>query len=188
MTGEELIAFIKKNMIVVACAVVAVGLGFAIYYRTDALPDADKVLLDKQKEGELLAANIEDANQLKDQQAEMVAANQVISDRMIDMAQLADNLQYFYRLESETGTKLQDLRQLGWNPPARNAPRTNFTPVGFAVSASGDYPKLMELLRRLETGEHYCRVLSCNLKPNSADGRGGQLTMTLNLELLGLIQ
>jgi len=43
----------------------------------------------------------------------------------------------------------------------------------------------LNLLRRLETGEHYCRVISCNLKPNSVDVRGGPLTLTLNLELLG---
>ena len=28
------------------------------------------------------------------------------------MGQLAENLQYFYRLESDTGTKLTDLRQM----------------------------------------------------------------------------
>ncbi|MDA4133413.1 MAG: hypothetical protein OK454_09875 [Thaumarchaeota archaeon] len=188
MTGEELIAFVKKNMIVVACAVVTLALGFVIYYRTDALPDAEKVLIDKTKEGELLAANIEDSNQLKEQYTAMVAANQVINDRMIEMGQLADNLQYFYRLESETGTKLTDLRQLPWTPAPRNAAKLNFTPIGFAVSAQGDYPKLLELLRRLETGEHYCRVLSCNLKPMDTVSRGGQLQITLNLELLGLVE
>jgi hypothetical protein len=188
MTGEELIAFVRKNMIVVACAVVTLALGFVIYYRTDALPDAEKVLVDKQKEGELLAANIEDSNQLKDQYAALVAANQVINDRMIEMGQLADNLQYFYRLESETGTKLLDLRQLPWTPPPRNAPKLNFTPIAFAVNAQGDYPKLLELLRRLETGEHYCRVLSCNLRPFDSATRGGQLTININLELLGVVE
>lgn len=187
MTGEELIAFVRKNLIVVACAVVTLALGFVIYYRTDALPQAEAVLADKQKEGELLAANIEDANQLKEQGAEMNSANQVISDRMIHVGQLAENLQYFYRLESETETKLLDLRQIPWTPPARNAAKTNFTPVAFAVSVQGDYPKLLNLLRRLEIGEHYCRVTACNLKP-IADERGGQLTISINLELLGLIE
>jgi hypothetical protein len=187
MTGEELIAFVRKNLIVVVCAVVTLALGFVIYYRTDALPEAEKVLADKTKEGELLAANIEDANQLKEQSAEMSTANQVIADRMIHVGQLAENLQYFYRLESETDTKLLDLRQLPWTPPGRNAAKLNFTPVAFVVTAQGDYPKLLDLLRRLETGEHYCRVTSCNLKP-IADERGGPLTITINLELLGLIE
>src|SRR5277367_1600384 len=185
MTGEELIAFVRKNLIAVICAVVTVGIGFTIYYRTDALPDAEKVLADKTKEGELLAANIEDSNQLKEQQAAMVEANQVISDRMIQVGQLADNLQYFYRLESETGIKILDLRQNSWNPAPKGAPKTVFTPVGFQVNVQGDYPKLLDLLRRLETGEHYCRVISVDMKPVDAEHRGGQLTVSLNLELLG---
>jgi hypothetical protein len=185
MTNEEVIAFLKKNLIAVVCVVVTVAIGFTIYYRTDALPNAEKILADKTKEGELLAANIEDSNQLKEQQASMVEANQVISDRMIQVGQLADNLQYFYRLESETGIKILDLRQNGWNAPAKNAPKTFFTPVGFQLSVQGDYPKLLDLLRRLETGEHYCRVITCDVKPVDTATRGGQLTMAINLELLG---
>jgi hypothetical protein len=185
MTNEELVAFLKKNLIAVICVAVTIAIGVTIYYRTDALPNAEKVLADKTKEGELLAANIEDSNQLKEQQAAMVDANQVISDRMIQVGQLADNLQYFYRIESETGIKILDLRQNGWNAPARNAPKTFFTPVGFQLSVQGDYPKLMDLLRRLETGEHYCRVITCDVKPVDTANRGGQLTMSVNLELLG---
>jgi hypothetical protein len=185
MTGEELIAFIRKNLIAVICVVVTVAIGFTIYYRSDALPDAEKVLADKTKEGELLAANIEDSNQLKEQHAAMVDANQVISDRMIQVGQLADNLQYFYRLESETGIKILDLRQNAWNPPPKGAPKTFFTPVGFQVNVQGDYPKLLDLLRRLETGEHYCRIISSDFKPVNTDTRGGPLTLTLSLELLG---
>jgi hypothetical protein len=185
MTGQEVIAFIRKNLIAVICVAVTVAIGLTIYYRSDALPDAEKVLADKTKEGELLAANIEDSNQLKEQQAAMVDANQVISDRMIQVGQLADNLQYFYRLESETGTKLIDLRQNTWVPPGRGAPKTFFTPVGFQVSAQGDYPRLLNLLRRLETGEHYSRVIACDVKPIGSDTRGGSVAITLTLELLG---
>jgi hypothetical protein len=185
MTGEELIAFVRKNLIAVTCAAVTLAIGFTIYYRSDALPDAEKVLADKTKEGELLAANIDDSSQLKEQHAAMVDANQVISDRMIQVGQLADNLQYFYRLESETGIKILDLRQNPWVPPGKGAPKTFFTPVGFQVSAEGDYPKLLDLLRRLETGEHYCRIVTCDLKPVDSATRGGQLTISLTLELLG---
>jgi hypothetical protein len=185
MTNEELVAFLRKNLIAVICVAATIGIGFTIYYRSDALPDAEKVLADKTKEGELLAANIEDSNQLKEQQAAMVDANQVIADRMIQVGQLADNLQYFYRLESETGIKILDLRQNAWSPPGKGAAKTFYTPVGFQVSAQGDYPKVLDLLRRLETGEHYCRVTSCDLKPTNAETRGGDLVVALNLELLG---
>lgn len=185
MSADEIKVFVRKNLICVVCAAVSVAILVTLYLRSDVLPDAEGVLAQKTKEGELIAANIEDSKQLKEQHAALVTANEAISDRMIHVGQLAENLQYFYRLESETNTKLTDLRQLPWQPPSRNAPKTNFTPVGFAVTAQGDYPQLMDLLRRIERGEHYCRVLSCNLKP-TAEQRGVPLIMQLSIELMGV--
>jgi hypothetical protein len=184
MTGEELIAFVRKNLIVVICAVVTVGLGFAIYYTTDDLPNAEKILADKTQQGELLAANIEDSNQLKEQYATLIASNQVISDRMIHTGQLAENLQYFYRLESDTGTKLTDLRQQAYSPPAKSSSKTSFIPISFGLTAQGDYPQIIDVLRRLENGEHYCREMSLSLRPIE-ERRGSQLVLGLSLELLG---
>jgi hypothetical protein len=185
MTNEELFAFLRKNVISVACVAISIGIGFALYYRNDNLPEAEKVLQERAKQGELLQANIEDSAQLKEQHAAIVSSNDDISNRMIRVGQLAENMQYFYRLESDTGTKLVDPRQLSWNPPAKNAPKTFFTPVGFAFTAQGDYSQVLDLLRRLENGEHYCRVISCTLHPSTTESRGGPMLISLSLELLG---
>jgi hypothetical protein len=184
MSNEEVFAFLRKNVISVACVVVSIGIGFVLYYGIDNLPLAEKVLAERTKAGELLAANIEDAHDLKEQNAALVAANAAISSRMISVGQLAENMQYFYRLESATGTKLTDPRQLSWNPPPKNAPKTSYTPIGFALTAQGDYGQVLDLLRRLENGEHYCRVITLNLRPQS-DVRSGPMLMSISLELLG---
>jgi len=185
MSNEELVIFLRKNVISVVCALLSIGIGVAIYMRSDLLPEAEKVLAQKAQQGELLAANIEDSSQLKEQHAALMASNEEIANRMVRVGQLAENLQYFYRLESETDSKLVDLRQIPWVPPAKNAPKTVFTPVGFALTAQGDYGQLVDLLRRLENGEHYCRVISCIFKPMT-EVRGGQLQLTVNLELLAV--
>lgn len=185
MSNEELIAFLKKNLVAVACVVASLVIGVTIYLRSDLLPEAEKVFTQNAQKAALLAANIEDSEQLKDQYAAMSAANQKISDRMIHVGQLAENLQYFYRIESETGAKLTDLRQVPQPIPVRNAPKLAYTPVGFALAAQGTYAQLVDMLRRLEGGEHYCRVLTCSIHPVS-EIRGGALQMTLSIELLGL--
>jgi hypothetical protein len=184
MSNEEVFAFLRKNVISVGCVIVSIAIGFVLYYRNDELPDADKILEARTKEGELLAANIEDSSQLKEQHAALVSANDDISNRMIHVGQLAENMQYFYRLESATGTKLTDPHQLSWNPPPKNAPKTNFTPIGFGLTAQGDYGQVLDLLRKLESGEHYCRVISLNIRPQS-EMRGGPVSMSLTLDLLG---
>jgi hypothetical protein len=185
MTNAELVAFLRKNVICVSCVIVSIAIGVTIYLRSDLLPEANKVLAEKSQQGELIGANIEDSHQLKEQYTALVAANQAIANRMIRVGQLAENLQYFYRLESETNTKITDPRQIAWTPPPKNAPKTAYTPVGFALTAQGTYVQLLDLLRRLENGEHYCRVITCNLRPND-ERRGGPLVITLSIELLGI--
>jgi hypothetical protein len=186
MSNEELIAFLRKNAVAVGCVVASLAIGVTIYLRSDLLPEAEKVFAQNAQKAALLAANIEDSQQLKEQHTALAASNQTISDRMIRVGQLAENLQYFYRLESDTGAKLTDLRQVPQPAPlTKNAPKTAFSPVGFAVTAQGTYPQLMDLLRRLEGGEHYCRVLTCSVHP-VAEQRGGAIQMALSLELLGI--
>jgi hypothetical protein len=187
MSNEELVAFLRKNVIPVVCVVVSIAIGFTLYYRSDVLPDAEKVLAQRTQQGELLAANIEDANQppsLKDQHAAIAAANEAINNRLVRVGQLAENLQYFYQLESATGAKLTPV-QVPVPAPDKKAPKTFYTPVGFTLSAQGDYAQLIDVLRRLEDGEHYCRVLTCNFRPVATDIRGGPMLMTISLQLLG---
>jgi len=186
MTTEELMAFLRKHLIAVVCLGVSALIGFLIYYRMDLLPEAEKVLGEKSAQGALLAANIEDSAQLKEQHAALIAANEAITDRMIHIGQLAENTAYFYRLESETGTKLSDPKQIPWTPPGKGAPKTNFTWVTFSVSAQGEYLQLLDLLRKLETGEHYCRINTCLLKPLGEQMRGTPLSMTVNLDLMAV--
>jgi hypothetical protein len=184
MSNEELIAFLKKNVVAVACVVASLAIGLTIYLRSDLLPEAEKVFAQNAQKAALLAANIEDSQGLKDQHTALTASNQKIADRMVRVGQLAENLQYFYRLESDTGAKLTDLRQVPQPAPVKNAPKTVYTPVGFAVTAQGTYAQLMDLLRRLEGGEHYCRVLTCSVRPVE-ERRGGAIQMAISLELLG---
>lgn len=183
MSNEDFMAFIRKNVICVACVVGSIAIGLAIYMRSGLLPQAEKVLGQKSEQAAVIAANIEDSSQLKEQHSTLVIANQTIAVRMIHVGQLAENLQYFYKLESDTGAKL-DVRQVPLTQPPKGSAKTIYIPVGFALTAQGTYAQLMDLLRRLENGEHYCRVTTCNLHPLS-EQRGGPLTMSLGIDLLG---
>ena len=44
LSNEQLFAFIKKNPISIGCAVLSLGIGAAIYFRTDKLPAAHALL------------------------------------------------------------------------------------------------------------------------------------------------
>ena len=57
----------------------------------------------------------------------------------------------------------------------------SYVPITFAVSLHGDFTQVMNFLRMLEDGTHYCRVLTASC----SGGRTGPVSLSLNLELLG---
>lgn len=112
-----------------------------------------------------------------------MAANKEIDSRLVRGSQIAINTQFFYKLSSETGVKLNDFRQAPPGPAAKGG-KAVFTPISFTVSTSGSLAQLIDFLNRLESGVHYCRILTATVAAPSGN-RSGPLTMTLNLELLG---
>jgi hypothetical protein len=187
MTTAQLIALIKKNPISFGCGALCVVLIAIIYMRSDAVPDAKNQLAELTAQGEKLSANIEFSAKLTDQYKTLTTANQIINARLIKGSQLAQNLQYFYKLESDTNTKLTDLRQIP--PPIKKGPPTTFTPVGFSIAVDCDYAKAIDVLRHLEDGEHYCRIMTANLSPKVSEtmpaGAGGPMYLQVSLELEG---
>lgn len=185
MTTPELVALVKKNPISVGCGLLALACGLGLYFRSDRLPAALAELEEVAAEGQRLSSNIRNAAQLDEQVAAVAEANRVIEPRLVRPGELAQNLQFFYKLEAETGTKLLELRQ---NPlPAnRGAAKTAYIAISYAVSVQGDYVALIEFLRRIEHGSVYCRVLTANLVHVGGDlDRSAPLKLDLSLELLG---
>ena len=102
--------------------------------------------------------------------------------------EIAKNLQFFYKLEEDTGTKLLDLRQ-NVGAGSRVAPKSRtYVPVGYSVAVRGDYIRLLDFLRRLESNQRFCRVMSATIGVTGATDkdRGNELTINLGLELLGI--
>ncbi len=183
MTNQEAVAFIKKNPVSVGCGLLSLALVAAIYFRSDEIPTREAELAQKSGEGERHALNITNAKDLKAQYDTLVAANKEIEARLIHAQQLARNAEFFYKIENATGAKLvTDPHQTGINAPKGKAA---FTPIGFSVAVQGDLTQVLSFLHYLESGEHYCRVLTANLTLSSAK-RDAPLTLTLTLEILGL--
>jgi Tfp pilus assembly protein PilO len=192
MTAIKLPNFIKKQPVAVVCALLCVGLAAVIYVRKDALSEANDILAQKKAEGEHLSDNVTNANKLDEQFEAMTQATQAIEARLVhsDQSKLATNKQYFYKIEEDTQTKLAGLSQSGAATWTKNAGKTNYAGVAYNISVQGTYPQLLDFLRRVENGEHFSRVLSLTLS-NAGDGENsldtaGSLSLSLNLELLGL--
>ena len=187
MDGEQIVATLKANPISVACGALALALGVGIYFRSDRVPNAEQLLEQKASQGERFAANLQNGVQLADQYAAISAARKEIETRLIHPDELAKNLQFFYKLEADTGTKLIDLRQnvVSGRGPAKA--KGGYMGVGYAVTVRGDYVHLLDFLRRLESRQRFCRIMTASVAVvgSSQSDRSAPLTLNLALELLG---
>lgn len=192
ISNEQLVAAIKKNPIVTVCIIVALVAGAGIYFRADAVPSSEAKLEELSKQGRRMSTNIKNAARLDEELQTLATVNEHVNQRLVDAGQLADNLQYFYELEASTGINLIDLRQVGAAAIGRApAKKSLFTPVNFSVSLTGTYAQLIDFLQRLESGRHFCRVLTADFSPvyegsgSAAAARPEKQTLALSLELLG---
>ncbi len=185
MTNDELKALVKKNPISVGCGVLSLLLAVGLYFRSDAIPEAEAELATRSAEAERLALNVKNAERLKEQFEQLSAYNKAIEARMVRVSQFGNNSQFFYKLFADTGVKQVDFRQSTTAANMAKGAKSAYLPVAFSLSVQGSIPQILDFLRQLEGGAHYSRVLTASLAGGAAT-RSGPLTLSLNLELLGL--
>lgn len=187
MTGADLIALAKKHPVGVACLLVIIACGVALYFRADAISVSQAEYEAKSAEAAKMISNVANAPGLPEQLAELQELGQEIDARLVKAGQLAVNLQYFYKLEADHGVKFLDVRQNSPVRPARGAaPKTNFVPVPFSLSVEGNYDQLVKFLTDLQNGRHLCRINSAVFSKGNLTSSGSPvMTLALSVELLG---
>jgi hypothetical protein len=183
MSHAPKIAFVKKNILVLGSGLIALGFGVAIYFQVDSLAEATDLIEQKATEGTRLTANLKNSYQLPEQLAAITQARAQVDGRLVNASELAKNLQYFYKLETDTRVKLLSLFQNPVPAPKPGA-KPALTGIGYTVSYQGGYAEALNFLSRLESGAHYSRLISANISTNSST-REGPVTVSLALELLG---
>jgi hypothetical protein len=181
MTSEQLVVFVKKRPLSVACAVVSIALLLSHYFRGGLISEAEAQLAEKSTQGERYASNIKNAAQLEEDLNQLTTATKEIDSRALRVNQLGINSQYFYKIEGESGVKLVDFRQ---TTQTAAKGKGAFTPIGFSVSVQGDLPQVLHFLRLLENGTHFCRVVTATVEEGGA-ASSATITLSLSLELLG---
>jgi Tfp pilus assembly protein PilO len=188
MTGADLITLIKKQPIAFACGLLVAVCGVLFYFRSEAVAQAQAEAEAKQQEAKKIEANVRFTAGLAEATEEMVAAGRQFESRLVRAGQLANNLQFFYRLEADTGVKLVDVRQQGIPAPRAGERRGAYAPVPFAVSIQGSHDQIHDFLRRVEAGPHFVRFSQITIAKVSGGvevAAIGGLSVAINLELLG---
>jgi len=184
MTSADLTAILKKHPLGVACALVAIACGVVIYMRAGDIPASQAENEARSAEAAKMATNIRNSANLAEQVTEIQAMRKDFESRLMKAGQLAVNLQYFYKLETETEVKLVDVRQ---GALGRSKSQSPYTGVPFSVTVEGTYAQVVNFLGRVQNGRHFCRVTSAAFTKASGSNVPGaaDMTLSLNLEILG---
>ena len=187
MTGADLLSIIRKHPLGFGSLLVSILCGLVLYFRSSNLDAAAALSDQKSAEAGSINQNLTNSANLKEQAEALLSITKDMDARIVRASQLADNLQYFYQLESATGVKILDVRQ-GMLATNVKGPKAIYSGVPFVVSVQGDFGQVMSFVRRLENGRHFCRFSSVNVAPSGGGAAAdtGLLTVSTNIELLGL--
>lgn len=187
ISNEKLIEAIKKNRTVTASVVCVVIFGIAAFVRFGALADAQAELDQVSADAGRCSNNLRNAAQLTADQAFLAKKTAEVEARMLKVGALMENQQFFFDLESSTGVKLVELRPGTEILPS--ARKGTYAALPYSLTANGSYAQLLTLIRRLEKGPQFVRILSSSLYPAPIEATargdaGSTLVLTLNLEVL----
>lgn len=177
MNGAQLLALIRRYPLVVVCSLLTVGLGITSYYlwqqRQELATGHDTV----RRNGEDVLLSLSSLPRVSSELASVKEATEFIDANLIKEGDLAENLGYFYQLETISKVKLVQVNQLSSQPSNDNP----FVAIPFSLRATGSYRQVMRFIRELETGPRLCRVQAYTFTGGSDD----RVQLDLSLDMLG---
>ncbi len=179
---NSLVKYFKRNLTIVGCGALMVGLLVVLYFRADQPAKLSATLEERSALLRKLKANVVNSAHLDSQVRVLSGLNQSIAANALRVGDLAQNLKLFYDLESHTGVRLTDVRPLNLAAAPKTAPSTFYVAIPFAITVDGDYRQLIAFLKGLETGHAFCRILSASIPASVEDKQ----RVTLNIEVLGV--
>jgi Tfp pilus assembly protein PilO len=182
MTSTDLIVVVKKNPIGVACGIISLLCAAVLYLRSDVIDETKLKVDEVSQQSQAMLNNVRNSGGLPQQTESVKQSAKQLEARLVKASQLATNLQYFYRLESDTGLKLTDVRQNQIGRPTSSI----YVGIPYSVTFQGTFKQVLEFLQRVESGKYFSKFSSVSFnKTAGAASTAGMLSVSMNIELLG---
>lgn len=184
MNAQTLIGHFRQYPILFICGFLSVGILAATYIRGMGLSETRDRLEQVARDGARMDDNVKNAVDLEAHLEAIREMTGEVSSRLVQPSELARNLQYFYRLESESGVTIRSLDQRG--TPSRGGEDEEvpvYVPLRYDIAIEGTYADLLDFVYRLENGRHFARFTQFEII-RGQQGGSTVLQMAMNLELL----
>lgn len=177
--SSQLLTSVRRFPFIGASVLVAILALAANLWILDKAQAYDRELEDLNRQGDTLLEIISNRSLLERELDLVKLAVNRTEDNLVVPDNLAENLWYFYSIESRTQTRLTDLRQL--DPAPQSGAKYQLIP--YELRVSGTFRPVTEFLRQLETGPRLLHLSEFSLKRQP--GSVKNLTLELEFELLG---
>jgi Tfp pilus assembly protein PilO len=176
---QQFLALVRRNPTIVASISVIVLAGAATFYLWHRQQDLTFEHDEIRHNGEDMLQSLTSHARVNTEIDTVKAALDRIDKNLINEGDLAENLGYFYQVETASRIRFTQVSQLSSQPQPADNP---YKAVPFSLRASGSYRQIMRLLRELESGQRLLRIRTYSLA--GSDGDADLVTLDLTVELL----
>jgi Tfp pilus assembly protein PilO len=189
---QSFLLFTRRNPVMVFSLVVIVLMGTASWFlwqRQQSLTvEHDEI----RRNGDDMLQSLTGQTRINAEITTVTDALEFIDHNLINEGDLAENLGYFYKIETASRIRFSQLNQLSSQPQPEGS---LYKPVPFTLRASGTYRQILRLVHELETGPRQLRIRTYALSqsdsgpapaaPGGADaGPPDLVTMEMTVEVL----
>jgi Tfp pilus assembly protein PilO len=171
--------FTRRNPVIVVSLAIILFMGGASYFLWQRQRFLNSNHDEVKRSGEDMLQSLTSHARVTAEIATVTEALNFIDRNLINEGDLAENLGYFYSIETAARLRFSQLNQLSSQPSAPDSP---FKVVPFSVRATGPYRQVMRLLHEMETGPRLLRIRTYTLSQGEADP--DTVTLEASVELL----
>ena len=178
---KQFLVFARRYPLVVFSFLLFALLSVANYFLWQQRQEISQEHDAKRHNGEAMLSALSGQSRINSDLVAVQEALKMIDRNLIQEGDLAENLGYFYQMETQCHVRLSQMNQLSSQPPPEGNP---YKAVPFSVRVTGTYPQVMSFVRQLETGPRLLRIRSFSFT-RGADTKNNMLDLVVLIEILG---
>jgi Tfp pilus assembly protein PilO len=177
---QQLFKQVRRAPLLVFCCTLFLLLSIANYFLWQRQKEIAVRYEEVRRNGETIFSALSTHGRIIAQLETVDDALKQIDQNLIAETDLAENLGYFYQLETISRVRFTQLNQLSSQPAAEGSP---YKAIPFSLRVTGTYPQLISFLRELETGPRLLRIKTFDF--SRGDTKTNTIALGLTVELLG---
>lgn len=175
---QRFAAFVRSYPFLVTCIVLTLAMGGASYYlwksQSVLASDHDRT----RRQGEDMLLSLSGLPRVTTELGTVKEALEFIDRNLVREGDLAENLGYFYQLETVSRVRIQNVGQLSSQAPAEGSP---YRSVPFTIRATGSYRQVLRFIREIETGPRLAKITTYTLHGGTNNESPVQLDLSLEV-------